>query len=223
MVNPIREYAQVKLDSCLKPNKYYKFSIWCNKPNILHYYTNVQACFTKDSIYNIWGGVIDTTSYNILLNTPPVNDTFNWMEFSMEFYTGDKDSLRYLTLGNFLRDEYTQIDSYAINTLPFPAGRYAYVLIDSVSLIPWHGVGIEELNNIENINIFPNPVSDYLYIDFDKSKKLFYSLYDISGKLIIDKRIITPSIDVSTLDKGMYILEIQDENDNSIKKKVVKE
>jgi hypothetical protein len=62
-----------------------------------------------------------------------------------------------------------------------------------------------------------------LYIDFDKNKKLFYSLYDISGKLIIDKRIITPSIDVSTLDKGIYILEIKDEEGNSIRKKVIKE
>ena len=218
-----REYAQVRLDSCLKPNKYYKFSIWCNKPNNFHYYSNVQACFTKDSIYNIWGVMLDTTNYNILLTTPPVSDTLNWMEFSMEFYTGAKDSLRFLTLGNFYRDEHTQIDSYATSTLPFPVGRHSYVLIDSVSLIPWHGVGIDEITILEDINIYPNPTNDFIYIDYNKNKKLFYTLYDISGKLIFDKKIISPSIDIRILDNGIYLLEIKDEEDNCIRKKVIKE
>ena len=84
-------------------------------------------------------------------------------------------------------------------------------------------VGIEDKPNLENITIYPNPVSNYLYIDFDKSKKLFYTIYDISGKLIFDKKIITQNIDVSTLDKGIYILEIKDEEGNSIRKKVIKE
>lgn len=219
----IREYAQVKLDSCLKPNKYYKFSIWCNKPNDFVYFTNLQASFTKDSIYNIVGGVIDTTNYSIIITTPTVSDTLNWMEFSIDFHTGTKDSLRYLTLGNFLRDEHTQIDSYATSTLPFPAGRQAYVLIDSVSLIPWHGLGIEDNNVLDDVLIYPNPVSDYLYVDYDKRKTLFYSLIDMSAKLIFDKNILTQTIDVSALDKGMYILEIQDEEANSIRKKVIKE
>jgi hypothetical protein len=48
-------------------------------------------------------------------------------------------------------------------------------------------------------------------------------LYDISGKLIIDKKMLTQSIDVSALEKGIYILEIKDEDDNSIRKKVIKE
>jgi hypothetical protein len=34
---------------------------------------------------------------------------------------------------------------------------------------------------------------------------------------------LTQSIDVSALEKGIYILEIKDEDDNSIRKKVIKE
>jgi hypothetical protein len=217
-----REYIQVKLDSFLKEDKYYRMSVWVNKANLTVYNSSLQICISKDSINNNNYGVIDTGINNIVFTTPFINDTLNWMEFSWVFYTGYKDSLKYLTLGNFLRDEHTPLDSVP-STLPFPAGRDAYILIDSISLIPWHGVGIDKLSNLEDINIYPNPVIDYLYIDFDKSKKLFYTLYDISGKLIIDKSILTQSIDVSALDKGMYILEIKDEEGNSIRKKVIKE
>jgi hypothetical protein len=220
-----REYAQVKLDSCLKPSKYYRITTYLNKSNFMYYSSILQICLSKDSINNSTGTttIIDTGIGNIVLNSPIIYDTMNWIEYSWVFNTGNKDSISYVTLGNFLRDEHTPLDSFLLITAPFPAGRHAYLLIDSVSLIPWHGVGVEEINILENINIYPNPVNDYLYIYFDNSKKLFYSLYDISGKLIIDKSILAQSIDVSVLDKGIYILEIKDEEGNSIRKKVIKE
>ena len=94
------------------------------------------------------------------------------------------------------------------------------------STIRYHvriNVGIDESSNLSSINIYPNPTNDFLYIDYDKNKKLFYSLYDISGKLISDKKIISPIIDVRILDNGIYLLEIKDEEDNCIRKKVIKE
>ena len=218
-----REYVQVKLNSTLLKNKYYKASILVNKSNNSFYSTPIQICLSSDSIYSpISYSVIDTTINSITLTSSLVTDTLNWMSFSWEFYTGDKDSIQYLTLGNFLRDEHTLIDSNIIDTLPYLA-RGTYLLVDSVSLIPWHGVGIDEITILENINIYPNPTNDFIYIDYDKNKKLFYTLYDISGKLIFDKKIISPSIDIRILDNGIYLLEIKDEEDNCIRKKVIKE
>lgn len=63
--------------------------------------------------------------------------------------------------------------------------------------------GIEEVT--KNVKIYPNPVNDYLYIDYDK--EFYYSIYNITGELI-DKNICIGEVDVSALNSGLYLFNL---------------
>jgi hypothetical protein len=66
----------------------------------------------------------------------------------------------------------------------------------------------------EVLSIFPNPVSDFIIIDFGKKIMQEIDLVDISGIVILHKTInsSTERIDLSILPKGIYFLNIQTMN-----------
>ncbi len=62
-----------------------------------------------------------------------------------------------------------------------------------------------------NLNIFPNPAKDILHIDSDKD--ILCKIYDMSGKCVLNKKIRkTAQINISELNKGIYILKITGAN-----------
>ena len=67
--------------------------------------------------------------------------------------------------------------------------------------------GVDDQNQLD-ISIYPNPTSDIIYIDGNYSQ-LKAVVYDILGKQVMNKP-ITNSIDISQLDKGIYILQLSD-------------
>jgi hypothetical protein len=77
------------------------------------------------------------------------------------------------------------------------------------------------LNNIDNtqskISIFPNPAQDYLV--FSNQKILDnVTVYDLNGRSIKTYQKIAKSIDVSFLEKGVYLIKINtDEQTHTLK------
>ena len=66
-----------------------------------------------------------------------------------------------------------------------------------------------------NFSIYPNPVKDYLNIDYSNSERI--SIYNILGKEVI--RIGNQNtVDVSTLSKGVYFIKVSDGVNSSTKK-----
>ena len=59
-----------------------------------------------------------------------------------------------------------------------------------------------------DIFIYPNPTSDIVNIEGNYSQ-LKVVVYDILGKQVMNKS-ITNSIDISQLEKGVYILKLSD-------------
>lgn len=74
--------------------------------------------------------------------------------------------------------------------------------------------------------VYPNPVKNVLNIEIvETSKTGKISLYDCFGRKILSKNINTQklSLDISFLSKGMYFMEILD-NDKTVKKvKIIKQ
>ena len=66
---------------------------------------------------------------------------------------------------------------------------------------------VEDQNQLD-ISIYPNPTSDIVYFDGNYSQ-LKVVVYDILGKQVI-KESITNSVDISQLEKGVYILQLSD-------------
>lgn len=89
-------------------------------------------------------------------------------------------------------------------------------------------VNNEDLTNNNNIELFPIPIMDVLYISARKMKGIVnISIYDISGKKLLDliKNFvgdITNIEEFSSFEKGIYFIKLQDSKE-SITKKVIKQ
>ena len=73
----------------------------------------------------------------------------------------------------------------------------------------------------QNINIYPNPVSNKLYIEKDVSV-LTASLYNINGKKIKSWETQKNEYDLSFLKNGIYFIKIITENNLFCTKSIIK-
>ena len=73
-------------------------------------------------------------------------------------------------------------------------------------------LGVSE-SSIMEIGIYPNPTKDKLYIKGSFDQPLKVSVSDIAGKVILTTTIhLEESLDVSTLNSGMYMLNVDGTN-----------
>jgi hypothetical protein len=78
------------------------------------------------------------------------------------------------------------------------------------------GSGIVSLNDDDLLRVYPNPVSDKVYLDYHNvlSKAVDIRLYNQSGQLVLSKELsvdnLKNGIDVSGLAKGVYYLRLRD-------------
>jgi hypothetical protein len=71
--------------------------------------------------------------------------------------------------------------------------------------------------------IYPNPAKDFIAIKNEKTENLSYQIFDISGKLILSgKSKSNEKIDIQTLEKGNYFLQIQNGNGQKENLKLIK-
>jgi hypothetical protein len=66
--------------------------------------------------------------------------------------------------------------------------------------------------------IFPNPVFDQLFISSEKLIIKTLSVFSTTGQMILEIEDASNSIDVSSLSKGMYFLEISSSEGKSVQK-----
>jgi hypothetical protein len=83
--------------------------------------------------------------------------------------------------------------------------NYSWIITDDGYSCPT--ASVDDKNQLD-ISIYPNPTSDIVYIDGNYTQ-LKVVVYDILGKQVINKS-ITNSIDISQLEKGVYILQLSD-------------
>jgi uncharacterized repeat protein (TIGR01451 family) len=80
-------------------------------------------------------------------------------------------------------------------------------------------LGLDELNS--NVNIFPNPANDYLYITCNSGEGMI-TLFDLSGKEILKQEMVKNfTLDISSLNAGIYMINIQTPLGNYSKKLVI--
>lgn len=76
----------------------------------------------------------------------------------------------------------------------------------------------------EEITIYPNPATDVIKVKSNLNKKLLVSIYDVTGKLLLEKILIgiTESyFNTYQLSKGMYIITISDDSQLVSTQKIV--
>ncbi len=80
----------------------------------------------------------------------------------------------------------------------------------------------EKLSTVDNkqsmFNLYPNPVSETLFITSENNTIEKLNVYSINGQLIFSENESTNQLDVSTLSNGLYFVEVTSENGVAIQK-----
>jgi hypothetical protein len=98
-------------------------------------------------------------------------------------------------------------------TNPDATGNGRVVITNSLS--------ISEVSTMSKINIYPNPATDILNIT-KVSDKATYKIYRTAGQFVSNGTVTNQRIDVSSLEKGVYIISISDNGKEIINTKFIK-
>ncbi|MDD5571809.1 MAG: T9SS type A sorting domain-containing protein, partial [Bacteroidales bacterium] len=77
-----------------------------------------------------------------------------------------------------------------------------------------------EMRDKKEINVFPNPSSDYIYFNSQAKEKFTAELYNITG-MILKTSVNPKQLDISDMSSGVYILKII-KDENIYVKKIIK-
>jgi len=79
--------------------------------------------------------------------------------------------------------------------------------------------------NIEDLSIYPNPVTNgkvFIYISSKQNSVKKVDFFDVLGKQIFSTQLTGKELNISTLSKGIYILKITENNISETRKLVIK-
>lgn len=68
------------------------------------------------------------------------------------------------------------------------------------------------------LKIYPNPATDFIYLDFSESKALDYEVFDLSGHLILQGVLHGERLDIRMLKPGAYLLKIREKGRVALRK-----
>ncbi|AZA52246.1 reprolysin-like metallopeptidase [Chryseobacterium sp. G0201] len=98
------------------------------------------------------------------------------------------------------------------NLVPSACTSYTYGEVEDYNVVVTDVLGTNDIANPkDDIQIYPNPVSDILNIT-KVSEKATYKIYSATGQLVQSGNINDKKINVSSLIKGAYVIAIEDKN-----------
>ncbi len=104
---------------------------------------------------------------------------------------------------------YGEVEDYTVNI-----GGSAIASIEN-------GVQIANESNIYEFNIYPNPVENILNISLQDERKTSFKIYNLMGQEVKSGNVSQTEINVSNLNSGIYIFEMND-GQKTITKKFIK-
>ena len=120
-----------------------------------------------------------------------------------------------IDLSDYDDSEYIQVRFVGTNDF----GNNLY--IDNVAVTSLQPVKIRDTRNNAEIIVFPNPSNGLIELQGDLSQFHTIQVIDIAGKLILENK-VHPKLDISTLENGIYFLELVGD-DEVFKTKIIKE
>jgi hypothetical protein len=82
---------------------------------------------------------------------------------------------------------------------------------------------LQETSIIEGLNLYPNPVSNgkvYISTKNDLEKEII--IFDLLGKKVMQTFISSKELNISSLNSGVYIIRITEENASATRKLIVR-
>lgn len=179
------------------------------------FYANIYlSVYVKSDTCPFWTRVSNTPSWNRGIRS----SAHYGKNLFISYYNGvsytDDYGMTWKNLNEGLQD-ITLIGPLIINNNTLYAGTYG------------NGIWKYDLNTLhlsesaicpctrKKLLFYPNPVTDYLYIQTDDSLDVDIKISDMSGKLVFKRRKdLQGPVDVSQLANGIYIITIHTDDDN---------
>ncbi|WP_452232334.1 T9SS type A sorting domain-containing protein [Lacinutrix sp. MEBiC02595] len=96
------------------------------------------------------------------------------------------------------------------------------VLIDNVVLVKSATLSVNQ-NEAATFSVFPNPVTNgTVNIKINNNEAVNVSVFDVLGKQVLVKNVTNQTLNVSSLNAGVYILRIAQNGNSTTKKLVIK-
>lgn len=106
-----------------------------------------------------------------------------------------------------------------VNELAFNAAGDLFIAQDDKVSIVTGVLSNKDFVKNEDFKIFPNPATNYIKVS-DKISS--YKIYSVTGKEITSGNSLDNSIDVSILNRGVYLINLKDINGIQVTKKLIK-
>ncbi|MFA9388967.1 MAG: sugar-binding protein [Prolixibacteraceae bacterium] len=120
-----------------------------------------------------------------------------------------RDRLMWSNIGT-VAENYSNMDDAGTLTLASKAIANVYTVIPD---------GLKDQGLISNVLVYPNPAKGTLYVK-NVSEKALISIFSLDGKMMV-KSIGNEPINISTLQKGVYLVKVNDSSSTTIKRIVV--
>lgn len=88
--------------------------------------------------------------------------------------------------------------------------------VDTLNCFPMSSVG--DFMKEQQIKVYPNPTTDFIYLDLPEGEQLEYQIIDLSGNLMKSGIVSDSKISTSLLSSGGYMLKLRSKNAITVKK-----
>ena len=174
--------------------------------------TDIDTFYTSNEITANWNAATD------------VNSDISHYEMSVGTSPGDIDAVGWTNVGNVTNHTLTGLSlnggmMYYVNIRAVNNATLSSTLISSDGQYLDSDASLDE-NNILPFNVFPNPFSDAIQIDFTQDiKDISLVLFNVNGQQVESQKLaqvntLSYELEVSnSLANGMYILEVRSKTD----------
>lgn len=131
----------------------------------------------------------------------------------------------------FILVQYLIFFVYLLNKIKLMAKNYFYIAILLVFFFSLNLSAqetkqqpkLQETSIIEGLSLYPNPVTNgkvYISTKNDSNKEII--IFDLLGKKVLQTLISSRELNVSSLNPGVYIIKINEENATATRKLIVR-
>jgi hypothetical protein len=150
-----------------------------------------------------------------------------------------EDGLYLICLSVFYEGEFGYCEDFYCDTISYYSGPMAGGngnpggVVDggfTLNVLDGNALGIQDEDDLHGeLNVYPNPSDDHLWLDFQTSRNLdvIVNLFDMRGRVVHSRTIATNAgeqlwrLETSDMDQGTYFLEVRTASDRIVRKVVL--
>ena len=157
----------------------------------------------------------DTASFTVLDTLlaafdPAQTDANGWQAFQFKYTLPESANGKKLLIGYDLVTESVDDSWYSFDDFELKTSAVI------------SGIENNKADN-ENIKVFPNPASEFITIQGESRSWTTFSMYNIAGQEVLSGRLNQDkTIDVRTLNKGLYFLKVENAESSVVVKTLIK-